>query len=215
MNLKIWGAATLAVACAMNSAAFGQPSLSQAATTAPSGACDIHVYLADGPHSVGEDIDAVHRVDQDLRHYYETAGRPLDWLTPNRQLTLLSDMPLANLARVSEGAKVMHPETLSRHQALEPGAREQSAGCVVEIMLPQIMLERGGLATRSLRLFGVVRRYENGSLVRSYSGFAAAPMTGFQLRTPADAMGATAIVERAYRGAVEILLSNSAKSPRN
>ena len=189
----------------------GMPALAQ---PAPAGACVVHVYPADGVHSVGEDFDAVHQVDQDLKHYYETAGRSLDWLTPSRQLALLSDMPLGELAGVAADSKVMHPGPLSRHQALEAGPRETSEGCVVEIMLPQIMLERGGLATRSLRLFGIVRRYEGGSLVQGYSGFGAAPMTGFQLRSPADAPTATAIVEQAYRNAVETILHNSAKPPR-
>jgi hypothetical protein len=177
-------------------------------------ACEIHVYPADGPHSVGEDIDAVHRVDQDLRHYYETAGHSLDWLTPSRQLALIGDIPVASLIGVTEGSKVMHPDPLTRRQSLEPGPRATPGGCLVEIMLPQIMLERGGLSARSLRLFGIVRRYQNGSLVKGYSGFAATPMTGFQLKAPADAEAATAIVEQAYRGAVETMLRNSVKPPR-
>lgn len=180
----------------------------------PPPSCELHVYPADGVHSVGEDVDAVKRVDQDLRHYYEMAGRSLDWLTPKRQLALLGDMPLDQLAGVAGRARTMHPEQLTRHQALEPGPRQTASGCTVEIMLPQVMLERGGLATRSLRLFGVVRRYDNGSLVSGYSGFAAAPMTGFQIRSPADADSATTIVEQAYRGAVETLLRNSAKPKR-
>jgi len=207
VNLKLSCAAAL-VAASVAVAAAAQPN------SEPAQRCDIHVYPADGVHSVGEDFDSVHQVDQDLRHYYETAGRSLDWLTTSRQLTLLGDMPLGDLAGVAERSKVMHAEPLSRHQALEPGPRESSTGCIVEIMLPQLMLERGGLATRSLRLFGVVRRFENGSLVHGYSGFAAGPMTGFQLKTPADASAATAMVEQAYRIAVETMLRNSAKPPR-
>jgi hypothetical protein len=176
--------------------------------------CEVHVYPADGPHSVGEDFDAVHQVDQDLRHYYETAGRPLNWLTPSRQIALLSEMPLGELAGVSSAAKTVHSEPLSRHQAIEPGQREPGSGCVVEIMFPQIMLERGGLAARSLRLFGVVRHYQDRALVRGYSGFAAGSMAGFQLKSPADADAATETVEGAYRSAVEILLRNSTKPPR-
>ena len=72
-------------------------------------------------------------------------------------LALFGDMPL-DLAEVAGRARAMHPEQLTRHQAIEPGARNTANGCMDEIMLPQIMLERGGLATRSLRLFGVVRR---------------------------------------------------------
>jgi hypothetical protein len=210
--LKLLGAAALAGACLSSTAAAR--SKSDQTDALPAISCDIHVYPADGPHSVGEDMDAVHRVDQDLRHYYEVAGHSLDWLTPNRQLSLLEDVPLASLVGVSQRQRTMHPQTLTRRQALEPGAREEATSCSVEIMLPQIMLERGGLATRSLRLFGVVRRYENGALVHGYSGFAAAPMTGFQIRGPADAPAATAIVEEAYRKAAETLLGNSAKPPR-
>ena len=174
----------------------------------------VHAYPADGVHRVGEDFDAVHRVDQDLRHYYEVAGRSLDWLTPDRQAVLLRDMPLSELAGVTATATTVHPEPLSRRQALEPGARESGDGCLIEIMLPQIMLERGGLAARSLRIFVVIRRYDNGALVRGFSGYAAAQMTGFELRSPADADKATAIVEDAYRAAVQSLLRNAAKPPR-
>lgn len=203
MGLRFAGAAALVAAYALGSAsnAWAQNN------------CRVHVYPADGVHSVGEDLDAVHRVDQDLRHYYETAGRSLDWLTPARQATLLQELPLAELAGAPSAALVMHPEPLTRHQAIAPGAHEPG-DCVVEVMLPKIMLERGGLAQRSLRLFGVIRRYESGSLVRSYSGDAASPMTGFQLKSPADAEAATQIVEQAYRGAAETLLRNSAKPPR-
>ena len=180
----------------------------------PAQGCEVHIYPADGPHSVGEDFDAVHRVDQDLRHYYEMAGRPLNWLTPARQLELLHDTQVGDLVGVPVAASTLHPDPLSRHQALEPGQREPGTGCVVEVMLPQIMLERGGLAARSLRLFGIVRRYDGGVLTRSYSGFGTGPMTGFQLKSPADADAATAMVERAYQAAAEMLLRNSAKPPR-
>jgi hypothetical protein len=207
VNLKLLGAAAL-VAVSMAGAASAQ------SNSEPAQACEMHVYPADGVHSVGEDFDAVHQVDQDLRHYYETAGHSLDWLTPTRQLALLGDMPLAALSGAGEGEKVMHAEPLSRHQALEPAPRTSTQGCLVEIMIPQIMLERGGLATRSLRLFGVVRHYEKGEMASSYSGFAAAPMTGFQLKSPADADAATAIVETAYRSAVQSLLVNSTKPPK-
>ena len=185
-----------------------------AAQAATPQACAIHVYPADGVHSVGEDLDAVHRVDQDLRHYYEMAGRSLDWLTPNRQVALLDEMPLDELAGVAPGGKTMHPEHLTRRQALEPGPRQTASGCTIEMMVPQIMLERGGLATRSLRLFGVIRRYENGSLVSGYSGYAASPMPGFQIKSPADADSATTLVELAYRSAITTLLRNSTKPKR-
>lgn len=186
-----------------------------ASQTTTSEVCALHVYPADGVHSVGEDFDAVHQVDQDLHHYYQVAGRSLDWLTPTRQLALLDSVPLTALLGLNEGSKVMHSEPLSRHQAIEPGQHDKAGGCEVEIMLPQIMLERGGLATRSLRLFGVVRRYENGALISSYSGFAAAPMQGFQLQTPADADGATRLVEASYRTAVQSLLQNASKPAKN
>ncbi|HKX92519.1 MAG TPA: hypothetical protein VJM15_08880 [Sphingomicrobium sp.] len=176
--------------------------------------CDIHVYPADGVHSVGEDFDAVKRVDQDLRDYYRAAGRSLDWLTPDRQLTLISQLPIARLIGADNSPTTMHSEPLSRHQALEPGPRQPGAGCVVEVMLPQLMLERGGLAGRSLRVFGVVRRYDNGALTRSYSGFASSSMEGFRLKAPEDAPAATSLVEQAYRGAVETVLRNSTKIPR-
>jgi hypothetical protein len=204
----LYAAAVLA-STALGAAAFAQSTAANAAAV-----CSIHVYPADALHSVGEDFDAVHAVDQDLHHYYETAGRPLDWLTPTRQLALLDELPVDQLVGIPSSTKTLHSTPLSRHQALQPGPREAGAGCMVEMAFPQIMLERGGLATRSLRLFGVVRRYEDGVLVGSFSGFAAAPMTNFQLKSPADAELATAIVENAYRGAVETLLRNSAKSPR-
>jgi len=202
------GAAALLIAAGLSSEESAQ------AAQQPSQQCQIHVYPAEGVHSVGEDFDAVHQVDQDLHHYYETAGRSLDWLTPVRQTALLGAMPLDEFAGVSPAMKTVHAESLSRHQALEPGPRELGTGCVLDVMLPQVMLERGGLAGRSLRLFGVVRRYENGALVKGYSGFAAGSMAGFQLKSAADADSATAVVENAYRTAVETLLRNSAKPPR-
>lgn len=210
MSIRVASAAALVAAYALVSL----PSASAQAGPPAANSCEVHVYPADGPHSVGEDFDAVHRVDQDLNHYYQAAGRSLDWLTPTRQQALLHDMPLGELAGVPGVSLVIHADPLSRRQALEAGPRESGTDCLVEIMLPQIMLERGGLAPRSLRVFGIVRRYMHGALFRSYSGDAAAPMSGFQMRSPADADAATQIVEQAYRGAVETLLRNSTKPPR-
>ena len=185
-----------------------------AAQATPTSACAIHVYPADGVHSVGEDFDAVHRVDQDLRDYYKAAGRSLDWLVPSRQLALIGDVPVASLLGLAEGSRVLHSEPVTRLQALNTPAPAAADGCVVQVLLPQIMLERGGLAVRSLRLFGIVRRYQNGALASGYTGFAAVPLTGFKIKSPADADSSTAIVEQSYRGAVETLLRNSVKPNR-
>ena len=174
----------------------------------PSPTCDVHVYPAEGVHSVGEDFDAVHRVDQELATYERAAGRPLNWLTPERQLAILADLDIGSLVGVTKPA-TLHLEPLTRHQAIKPGARITADGCVYEIMLSQIMLERGGLASRSLRLFGVVRSYQGGSLVRGYTGFAGASLTGFSLKSPADTDAATGMVEQAYRNAVKAFLHNS------
>lgn len=211
MGLKSLGACALAVSCVLTTAAFAQSADSVALPPA-SAKCDIHVYGAEGVHSVGEDLDAVHRVDQDLHHYYEMAGRPLNWLTPERQLKIIDGIAIESLMGLSNGARVDHQDALTRRQAIDAAAPAPSSGCQVQVMLPQIMLERGGLASRSLRIFGVVRRFEDGALTHGYSGYAAAPMAGFSLKTPADAEGATAIVEAAYRAAVETLLFNSAKT---
>jgi hypothetical protein len=180
----------------------------------PAPHCDVHLYPAEALHSVGEDFDNVHELDQDVRHYYEMAGRPLNWLNLARQLELIQKIDLAAPLGIVEAARTLHAEPLTRRRALEAGPRVASPGCIVEILVPQILLERGALSNRSLRVFGVVRMYEAGVQVRSYSGYAAAPMDGFQVRSPADADAATAIVETAYRQAVETMLRNSAKSPR-
>ena len=210
MNTSFVSALALVAAYALVS-----PSLAAAQEDLSRGeSCQLHLYPADGPHSVGEDFDAVHRVDQDLKHYYQAAGRSLDWLTPARQQGILRDLPVAELAGTPSASIVMHGEPLSRHEALDPAPRVSAGDCLLEVMIPQIMLERGGLAPRSLRVFGIVRRFEHGALVRTYSGDAAAPMTGFQLRSPADAQSATEVVEQSYRAAVEAFLRNSAKPPR-
>ena len=193
-------------------AMFGAASSGAQAPTPP---CEVHVYPAEGVHSVGEDFDAIHDVDQDLAAYYRAAGRPLDWLTPERQLTLLGELDLGALVGVTERSTMLHPQPMTRRQSLKAGARNASSDCVYEIMLPQIMLERGGLATRSLRLFGVIRHYQGGNLVRGYTGFASGPMTGFRLKSPADAASATGLVEQAYRTAVQILLQNSIAKSKN
>jgi hypothetical protein len=181
----------------------------------PSLSCEVHVYPAQGVHSVGEDFDAVHDVDQDLAAYDKAAGRPLNWLTTERQLAILGEMHLGPLVGRTAGPATLYSDPLTRHQALKAGPRTAPGACVYEVMLPQILLERGGLATRSLRIFGVVRRYEGGALVRGYSGFAAAPMAGFRLKSPADADAATTTVEGAYRNAVETLLRNSLGNPKS
>jgi hypothetical protein len=209
--VRFAGALALAVAYV-----FASPSPAAAqGDSSSSQTCELHLYPADGPHSVGEDFDAVHRVDQDLKHYYETAGRSLDWLTPARQRAILHDLPIAELAGMPPASVVTFGEPLSRHKALEPAPHATSASdCLLDVMVPQIMLERGGLASRSLRVFGIVRRFNHGALVRTYSGDAAAPMTGFQLKSAGDAESATQIVEQAYRAAVEAFLRNSAKPSR-
>lgn len=171
--------------------------------------CEIHVYPADGAHSVGEDFDAVKRVDQDIRDYNLAAGRDLNWLTVQRQLEILKNVQFSATLDGAE-SPAFHETPLTRREAIAPGPHSQKGGCVIEFMVPQILLERGGLATRSLRVFGVMRKYENGVLVKGYSGFAAAPMPGFRLKGPEDADQATAIVDSSYRQAVEMVLTNSA-----
>lgn len=209
MQSQLFGAFALAGACALLYAATAH-----AEQSAPPQECEVHVYPADGLHSVGEDFDAVKRVDQDLKHYYAMAGRSLDWLTPARQLKIIGQMPIGTIVGITEKSRAMHADPLTRREALAPEPRASASGCLVELRLPQIMLERGGLAERSLRVFGVVHRYENGQQVSTFSSYGAAPMPGFRLRSPAEAEAATQVVERAYRGAVEELLANSAKPRR-
>jgi hypothetical protein len=203
VELRHLSAAALLAACGGVTSAQSAPDTSRQ--------CTIHVYPADGVHSVGEDFDAIHDTDQDLHDYYRNAGRPLDWLTPDRQIAILDSLSMDRFPHAAIAARTIHREPLTRHQALEPGPRESADGCIIEVMLPQIMLERGGLARRSLRVFGVIRRYDGGTLRSSYSGYSAVAMTGFQLKSPNDATAATAVVERAYRDAVDQLLRNSAK----
>lgn len=209
MNLKILSASALVGACTLATGLNAQTP-----PTANSNTCAIHVYPADGVHSVGEDFDAIHGVDQDLRHYYSVAGQSLDWLTPARQLELLRGVPLSMLAGAGSGEPTLHGEAIRRSAALEPGPRTAEPGCLVELMVPQIMLERSGLSARSVRVFGVVRHYRAGVLQRQYNGYAAAPMTGFNLQSPSDALAATKIVETAYVQAVETVLRNSTKTTR-
>jgi hypothetical protein len=211
LNLKLLGAAALSVAWVLCGPASGKEPTIDAR---PAPHCDVHLYPADALHSVGEDFDNVHELDQDVRHYYEMAGRPLNWLNTARQLELIQEIDVGAPLRIVEVEKTPHREPLTRRRALEAGPRTASPGCIVEILIPQVLLERGALSTRSLRVFGVVRMYQAGMQVRSYSGYAAAPMDQFQLRSPADADAATAIVETAYRQAVETMLRNSAKRPR-
>ena len=184
---------------------LAQPVAAQPAA-APAG-CEIHVYPADGAHSVGEDFDAVHKLDQDIATYYRTAGRNLNWLSIERQQALLATLDLGSLGGVGVGTATFHPAALTRHGATAPGPRTPlGAGCRLEVMVPQILLERGGLSNRSLRVFGVVRHYDHGQLIHGFSGFASAPMSGFSLRSPIEADAATAVVEAAYVGAVDKLL---------
>lgn len=198
--------------------ALGSLNVPSAATAAQTQqGCEIHVYPADGAHSVGEDFDAIKRVDQDIRDYYLAAGRDLNWLSVSRQLEILKDIQISETLKGGQRSLTLHPLPLSRREALTPGPRNLADGCLVEFMIPQILLERGGLSTRSLRVFGVMRQYEDGVLTKSYSGFAAAPMPGFRLKGPEDAQAATAIVESSYRQAVDMVLTGSvmrATSPK-
>jgi hypothetical protein len=205
------GAAAFAVASVFCEPASGKEPVFDAR---PAPHCDVHIYPAEALHSVGEDFDNVHELDQDVRHYYEMAGRPLNWLNVGRQLELIQKIDLAAPLGIVEATRTLHADPLTRRRALEAGPSVAFSGCVVEILVPQVLLERGALSNRSLRVFGVVRMYEAGMQVRGYSGYAAAQMDGFQMRSPADVDAATAIVETAYRQAVETMLRNSAKSPR-
>jgi hypothetical protein len=202
----------LFTAAALVAASFGAAAPAAADTWAPE-ACQVHVYPADGVHSVGDDFDNVHELDQDVRHYYDMAGKPLDWLTPARQIDLIRGSQLPALAGPGAAAATFHPEPLTRRQAIDL-APSSSGDCVVDILIPQILLERGALSGRSLRIFGMVRRSQRGAVVQRYSGYASAPMIGFQLRSAADAPSATHLVETAYVSAVETLLRNSTKTKK-
>lgn len=181
-----------------------------AAAAAPS-TCTVELRPAARLTSVGEDFDQVKRLGQDLRDYNQAAGKPLDWLSPARQLELIQQLPVTALLGLPGARVVADPAPISRIEALAvPTANP--ADCTVRIMIPQAILERGGLAKRSLRIFGVVRRYEGGSRTGSFAAFGEGPMTGFRLARPEDAPAATALVEQAYKQAVEAFLKNTAKS---
>jgi hypothetical protein len=212
VRLQVISASALLFSCAFGAAAKAQAPAAAADASTPAGGCDVEVRPAAAIHSVGEDFDAIHDVDHDLANYYRAAGKPLNWLSTERQVEILEGLKFGEAAGFTERSRTVHREAISRRQALDAGPVADKGGCVVDIMLPQIMLERGGLASRSLRLFGVIRRYQNGQLVKSYSGYAGAPLTGFRLKSPADAESATALVEQSYRSAVQTFLRNAAAS---
>lgn len=175
-----------------------------------SASCAIHFYPADRLHSVGEDFDAVHKLDQDLADYDRAAGRRLDWLTLDRQNALINTTALASQLGHPGASVTISPVALKRSQALAAGPRVTPApACLVEMSVPQLLMERGGLSARSLRLFGVVRHYQDNRLVASYAGFAVGPLGGFRLREPGDAAAATALVEQAYVVALHSLVAQS------
>ncbi|MEO7814651.1 MAG: hypothetical protein ABIR87_04315 [Sphingomicrobium sp.] len=214
MSLRKFAGPTLGLLLASLLAAA--PAIAQSSE----GRCEVHAYPADGAHSVGEDFDAIHKLDQDLADYYRVAGRDLAWLTVDRQVALLRQVGLGRLGGTPDTAVVFHNVPLSRHAATAAGPKDPLGdGCRIEVMVPQILLERGGLSRRSLRVFGVVRHYDHGQLVDSFSGFGSSSMSDFSLRTPAEADAATAVVERAYVGAVNQLLhnveSNAQSKPRS
>lgn len=181
-----------------------------AQTTSSAAPCEIHFYPAERLHSVGEDIDAVHKLDQDLKDYDLAAARPLGWLDIDRQRELVDGSGLASQLGYPAGTVTLSPTPLKRSQALAAGPHVAPApGCLVEVMLPQLLMERGGLSARSLRLFGVVRKYQEGRLAASYAGFAVGALPGFKLRVPTDAPAATTLVEQAYVQAVRALVAQS------
>lgn len=171
--------------------------------------CNIQFYPADRLRSVGEDFDAVHKLDQDLQDYERAAGKPLEWLTPDRQAALASEVEIAAIAALGEATLPPHGPPLTRMQALAPGMHKPASGCQYEVSIPQILLERGGLSSRCLRLFGVLRLYQDGQLVRSFSGYASAPTPGFRLASAQDVPAATALVESAYRDALAAIVRQS------
>lgn len=190
--------------------AIGSASIGQTASQT----CAIHVYPAEKLRSVGEDFDAVHKLDQDLQSYERIAGKPLGWLSPARQLELTGSLDLRGLANLRDATAILHPQPLTRLEAIAPGPHTSGGGCLLEVAIPQIFLERGGLATRSLRLFGVVRLYRDGQLVRGFSGFASSPMAGFRMKSAADLPASTQLVESAYREAVAKLVLASLQKPK-
>ncbi len=188
-------------------AAFSVVACQSAASATP---CEIHFYPAPKLQSVGEDFDAVHRIDQDLKQYDQNAGRPLEWLTPARQQELLNGFEAASLLGFDKTPLTLRDTPLKRSEALGAGPHSSPAPtCLVEVMVPQLLMERGGLAKRSLRLFGVVRRYQDGAQVASYSSFAAEELPGFRMKVPEDAPAATRLVEQAYVTAVRKLVVQS------
>jgi len=214
VRFRISSAWALLLICEFGGSAVSAQSAISPAAPGTTAECALHVYPGAGLHSVGEDFDAVHGVDQDLHHYYSSAGRALDWLTPSRQAELLRQSSIAAVVGTSRQRATVHDQPVSRADALASAARTEASGCLIEVFIPQLLLERGGLTTRSLRVFGIVRRYEAGSEVHIYSGYASAPMMGFRLESPSDVPAATHIVEAAYVAAVSTMLSNSDKSTK-
>jgi hypothetical protein len=214
VKFRVLSASALLLACVSHGSLLFAQSPVSAAVPGTTGKCTLQVYPGAALHSVGEDFDAVHTVDQDLHDYYKNAGRSLDWLTPSRQSELLRQVPFtAFVGDASDGATI-HDQPVSRSDALQAHTQTEASGCHIEAFIPQLLLERGGLATRSLRVFGVVWRYERGSAVQTFSGYASGEMTGFRLRTPADVSSATHLVEAAYVEAVSNMLRNFNKSSK-
>src|SRR4051794_7267641 len=94
------------------------------ASAQPAGAgaaCGMRYYPAAKLQSVGEDFDAVHKLDQDLQEYDRNAGRPLGWLTPDRQQQLLVALDAGSLLGVEPAKLAAGGASLKRSEALGPG----------------------------------------------------------------------------------------------
>lgn len=192
-----------AFAAAALLAALAAPARAQ-----PSGApdaCELHVWPAPELKAVTQGWVWNHTVDQAFDPARGGIERP-KVLAPEAQAELLAGLDLPALLHVAPARVVVHPEPLTRAEALAPGRQSGSASpCYSELIVRQIFYDYAPMAGKSLRSLLSFRRFGDSPEVRSsFTTFAESGLLTFPAATAEQAQAAESELRQAYRSNVGI-----------
>jgi hypothetical protein len=181
---------------------LASPAFAQAPAPA---ACEMHVWPAPELKAVTQGWVWNHTVDQAFDPSKGGVARP-KVLEPEAQAALLATIDLAELFRAAPAQVVIHPEPLSRAQALSPARQSPSASpCYSELIVRQIFYDYAPMAGKSLRTLFVYRRFGDAPEVRSsFSTFGETSLATFPAATAAEAKAAETELQMAYRANVHV-----------
>jgi hypothetical protein len=168
--------------------------------------CEVHIWPSRQLDVITEGGWSVHSLNRRFQADQKAIGAPTTLLAPARQVELMPRAAIADSVDLPDSPIIVHETPLSRLEAEKAVPHAQTAvPCSVEVLNVRLFYEKGALSSRSVRVFGVVRRWDGGRLSWSWSGFGVADIVNFPPKTAAAVPGSIEELERSWTVAVRRL----------